>query len=260
MYIIIRILRFLTMALCFVLFFVFAFFIHFTTVNPVKRRKKFVKNCSRFARFGLWVCRIKVISKNKPPLEKTHLIVSNHTGFFDIIVMITQVPTLFVTSVEMREAPVLGLLTEMSGCLYVERRSRENIPNEIKEIENALNEGFNVVIYPEGTSTNGERILPFKKSLLTSCANSDANILPAVLNFREVNGEKMQHKFRDWLFWYGNQSFPWSLWQSTNIKSCIAEIEFLNEISVNNPDQRRVVAEQAYMEIESRFEKIPLPT
>jgi 1-acyl-sn-glycerol-3-phosphate acyltransferase len=248
------------MVICLTLFFIFAFYIHFTVIDPVKRRRKFVRNCSRFGKIGLWICRIKVISKNRPPPEKTFLIVSNHTGFLDIIVMITQVPTLFVTSMEMREAPVLGLLTEMSGCLYVERRSRENIPNEIKEIENALNEGFNVVIYPEGTSTNGEKMLPFKKSLLTSCANSDANILPAVLNFREVNGEKMQHKFRDWLFWYGDITFPWSLWQTTRIKNCVAEIEFLNEISVNHPDERRVVAVQAQMQIESRFEKIPLPS
>ena len=92
----------------------------------------------------------------------------------------------------MKETPFLGLLTEMAGCTYVERRSRDNIKNEIKDIEATLNEGFNVVIFPEGRSTNGEKVHPFKKSLLMACAESDANIMPAVANFRFINGEPIQ--------------------------------------------------------------------
>ncbi|MES3037208.1 MAG: 1-acyl-sn-glycerol-3-phosphate acyltransferase, partial [Bdellovibrionota bacterium] len=72
--------------------------------------------------------------KNLPPPEVTGLVVGNHMGFVDIMVMCTVLPSLFVTSQDMRETPLLGLLTELGGCLYVDRKSRVNIMNELKEI------------------------------------------------------------------------------------------------------------------------------
>lgn len=253
---IIRIIRVLALGLSVFAYLVSAFAIHFTTTNPQKRRKKFVKNVRRYSAIALKIFGMNVKFINRPPKSKHFLIVSNHLGFFDIFFMAAGTPTLFVTSVEMRETPVLGLLTEMGGCLYVERRSRENIQNEIKEIENALNEGFNVVVYPEGTSGDGSKVLPFKKSLLTACNNSEANIMPVVLNYRKINGETVQDKFRDWICWYGEASFASSLWKASQISSAEIELEFLEEVHVSKETDRRDVAARAEQQIRERFNPI----
>jgi 1-acyl-sn-glycerol-3-phosphate acyltransferase len=239
-------------------FLFFAFGIHIITLNHIERRLRFVKNASRCSQFVLWLFNIKVKVINPPSKAEFHLIVCNHLGFFDIFMISSAVPTVFITSMEMRETPFLGLLTEMGGCLYVERRSRENIHNEIDEIAAVLDQKFNVVLYAEGTSTNGEKVYPFKKSLLMACAKSEANILPAVVNFREINGELMQNKFRDWVCWYGDMSFLKAIWNATQIKKCTAELEFLNEIEVMPDTHRKDVAQQAFETISSRYVNIPI--
>jgi 1-acyl-sn-glycerol-3-phosphate acyltransferase len=239
-------------------FLLFAFIIHFITFNHIDRRKRFVENGSYCSKLILKIFNFDISILNEPANDKMHLIVANHLGFFDIFIISATIPTVFITSMEMRETPFLGLLTEMGGCLFVERRSRENIHNEIDEIARVLDQKFNVVLYAEGASTNGEKVYPFKKSLLMACAKSEANILPAVVNFREVNGEVMQHKFRDWVCWYGDMPFIKAIWNATQIQSCKAELQFLEEIGVGKDTDRKDVAQKAFESIDARYTKIPI--
>lgn len=227
--------------------------IHFSIKDMTKRRRRYVKSMSFWSGLALKIFNIKVTYKNMPDKNKSYLIVANHQGYLDIFYMVCAIPSLFVTSVEMRETPGLGLVTEMGGCLYVERRSRENILKEIKEIENVLAQGFNVVIYPEGTSTNGEKILPFKKSLLTACTSVEANILPVVMNYKKINGEPMSKKYTDWVCWYGDMTFIESIWKATQMESCEVEIEFLEEVHVSVDSDRRKIAALAQSQIEQKY-------
>jgi 1-acyl-sn-glycerol-3-phosphate acyltransferase len=178
---------------------------------------------------------------------------------FDILVLAAKFPSLFITSVDMRETPGLGLLTEMGGCLYVERRNRSNIQNELLEIREALQQGFRVVLYPEGTSTNGERVLPFKKTLMTAAAGTGIPIQPMVVNYRRVNGEPMGHKWRDYVCWYGDQTFMPALLRVLSLKSVEVEIEFLPQILVRSEEHRREIAALVQKAIVEKYTKIPLP-
>lgn len=253
-----RVLKLAMLLFLVICFLILAFIIHFITFNHISRRKRFVENASFFSRLILKLFNFELTIINKPSEEKMHLIVSNHLGFFDIFMIASAVPTVFITSMEMRETPFLGLLSEMGGSLYVERRSRENIQNEIEDITRVLDQRFNVVLYAEGASTNGEKVYPFKKSLLMACSKSEANILPAVVNFREINGEKMQHKFRDWVCWYGNMPFLKAIWNASQIKHCKAELQFLDEIHVDKETDRKDVAQKAFEVIDAKYVKIPL--
>lgn len=224
------------------------------------RRHFYVRTVSFYAKLMLFFANIRVRSAGMPPREQHHLIVANHVGMLDILIIASQRPSLFVTSVDLRETPGLGLLTEMGGCMYVERRSRSNITNEIQEIREALKQGFNVVIFPEATSTNGEKVIPFKKTLLTAAAGTQVPILPVCLNYRTVNGEPMSHKWRDHVFWYGDLPFPTSLWRHFSLLSLRAELDFLQPILCHTEEDRRVVAQQAYEAISSRYTPLPIPS
>lgn len=201
--------------------------------------------------------RVRLI--NAPAPDQSFLLVGNHLGMLDILVLAAHHPSLFITSVDMRETPGLGFLTEMGGCLYVERRNRQNIMTEIGEIRSALQQQFSVVLYPEGTSTNGEKVLPFKKSLLTSAAGTGIPILPVVINYRKVNGEPMAHKWRDHVFWYGDQTFVPALMRIFSVHSVEVELEFCEEVDVHSEDERRHVASHLHQVISSKFTPIPMP-
>ena len=240
-------------------FLVMGFGIHFTTKDIVKRRKAFTASVSFWSRLLLKLFNVKVNLVGFPKDDRNHLVISNHLGFFDDFIIAGHMPTMFVTSVELREAPVLGLLSEFAGCVYVEARNASNISNEMKDIESALNQGFNVVLYPEAKTTNGERVIPFKKTLLMSCAQTEANLLPTVLNFRYVNGEPMSDKWRDIVFWYKKTPLLGVLWNASAIRSCIVDWEYIKEIKVDAVSDRREVALLAQTLVEEKYVKIPLP-
>lgn len=198
-----------------------------------------------------------MLVKNPPPEDQPGLVVGNHLGFIDILATASIRPNLFVTSREMRETPVLGLITELAGCIYVERRSRANIRGELGEMIDYLKKGFRIVLYPEATSTNGEQVLPFKRTLMTAAAHAEVPILPYVFNFREINGEPgFQLKYRDHVCWYGDISFFTAIWRSFGLKSLVCEVEFLSPVYTKTDDDRATVADAVREMIVAKFDPV----
>lgn len=226
--------------------------------NPIQRKKKFTQTVSFYARLVLWYSNIKLTTINQPARDQHYLLVGNHLGLIDVLLIAVAWPSLFITSVEMKNTPLLGTLCEMGGCLFVERRNRAKMKLEIGQIRKTLQEGFNVVLYPEGTSTNGERVIPFKKSLMTAAAGTGVPILPMVLNYTRVNGEPMSAKWRDYVFWYGDIPFIEALWKMMSLKELRAEIEFLQPIVCHSDEEKHAVAARAQAQIEEKYVKIPL--
>lgn len=237
-------LRILFFAGCVLIFLLISFVLHAVTRDRVLRRRRFSAHASWWCRQLCRAFNITVVVTGQPSPDQVGLVVGNHLGFIDILAGASVRPNLFVTSQEMRETPVLGLLTEMGGCIYVERRSRANIRNELGEITETLKRGLRVVLYPEAASTNGEGILPFKRTLLTAAANAGVPILPFVFNFREINGEPgFQMKYRDSVCWYGDMPFYTALWRACGLKSLVCEIEYLSPVYTKSDNDRAAVAE-----------------
>lgn len=250
--------RLFLFALVVIVFLTIAFVIHLVTRDEVKRRRRFTYSGNLHARACIGIFGINTRYINKPKDDEKFLLVSNHMGFIDIMSTFASMPIVFVTSKEMRETPFLGLLTEMSGCMYVERRSRSQIVNELKTIADALKKGFRVVLYPEATSTNGEQVLPFKRTLMMAAAHAGVPIQPIVVNFREINGELFTLKYRDKVCWYGDMGFMTALWGSFTLKSLTVEIEFLEKIYPTLDDDRGVIADRAHDMIAAKF--VPVRT
>lgn len=226
---------------------------HLTQKDPYLRKKSYsllvnwiCRLCCQF--FGL---RVRIL--NEPPKNSPGLIIGNHMGFIDILASGSVRPMLYVTSKEMHETPVLGLLTEMGGCIYVERRSRLGIQNELKHIIQALKEGLNVCLYPEATSTNGEQVLPFKRTLMTAAAHAQVPIYPYVINFTSIDGQPFTFKNRDSVCWYGDISFVTSMVAAFSLRFVEVEIEFLNPVYPKVEDDRALLADQLHSMVSKKF-------
>lgn len=236
--------RLLIFAVYVVLFLISAFAIHFATKDPFTRRRRFSKNGVFWNRLTCWTFGITVLVKGDPRPDQVGLVVGNHLGFIDIIAAASVRANLFVTSKEMRDTPFLGLLTEMGGCIYVDRKNRQGITGELQEMIEYLNRGFRVILYPEAQATNGEGVLPFKRTLLTAAAHAKVPVLPYVFNFREINGEKgFQMKYRDSVCWYGDIAFHTAIIRALSLKSLVCEIEFLSPVYTRTDEDRAVVAD-----------------
>ena len=101
----------------------------------------------------------------------TSLIISNHISFVDIFYFLaTEKNVCFVAKAETLKIPIIGLLSKIIGCIFVDRTDPESRKHVISEIQNRFKNGIEskIVFFPEGTTTNGKAILPFKRGVFLS--------------------------------------------------------------------------------------------
>lgn len=228
-------------------------FYYAITANPVKRRQRLVDNAGFYARFMAAAFNMKIICKNIIPADENSLVIGNHIGFIDIVALQALRGCVFITSTEMQQTPGLGQICDLAGCTYVNRKNRMNIQEELKGIVEVLKENVRVVLYAESVASNGEQVLPFKKTLLMAAGFAERPIRPFVFNFREVNGGPVLYSHRDSLCWYGDETFIEAIWRSLKLDSVTVEIEFLPLMYTKADDDRSEIAKQLHQMVSEKY-------
>jgi 1-acyl-sn-glycerol-3-phosphate acyltransferase len=222
-----------------------------------RARPYLIKVISVTCKIGLKLFNIKVRKTFAPiDMKDNYLIVSNHLSYLDILIISSYLPTCFVTSKEMKETPFLGQLCLLGGCLFVERRSRTGLTEEIKELSNALDDGLSVVIFPEATSTNGEAVIRFKRPLFQSAINSCAKVLPVCLNYRTLDGEKLTLKNRDKVFWYGDMGFLGHALTLFSHKGIVAELTIMPSLNSIDYSDKNELTDACYKLVSDEYQVI----
>lgn len=202
--------------------------------DPHDRLRFFIENISRWGSRALDILnfQIEVVGLEKLDLKnRNYLFVSNHMSYLDVLIFSAKVPSVFVTSVDMGQVFFLGTLAEMGGSIFVERRSRHRVDQDLSNMTNTLRNGFNIVIYPEGTSTDGQKLLPFKKSLLMSAVDSEREIVPVALKYMSVDGEPFGKANADKVCWYGDMTFADHFLGLLKHREVKVQLQFLDPIS-----------------------------
>ena len=203
------------------------------TSNIWKQREERAKLIQKYSRRVLKSMDIEVEVNDEFDylLKDNALIVCNHMSYLDILVLSSIYPSCFITSMEMKKTPVLGQLCDLGGCVYVERRNKNKLGEEIKEITQALNRGLNVCFFPEATSHNGEELLRFRKPLFNAARYAHKKVLPICLNYEELDGEGFHVDNRDLVCWYGDMGFLPHMWNLCGAKKVKVSLKFLEPIS-----------------------------
>ncbi len=193
-----------------------------------------------------WICRQIIGYQGQYQIKQIpqgHLIICNHLSYMDVLVIASKIPTLFVTSTEMRDTPFLGWITRMGECLYVNRRSHKNLNQEILTIQNWINKGFNVLIFPEATTSNGIALKPFKSSLLQISQNGTIPISAYCLKYTHLDdGIITEQTMTATISWFENASFlPHVFKQFMNQKVIFSLTEVDCFLSNSMPDRKSIV-------------------
>jgi len=121
------------------------------------------------------------------------LIACNHLGYADILVLGSLCPAIFVAKSDVASWPVFGWLSLNAGTIFVSRDHPAEIPAQLRQMERPLASGIPVVLFPEGTSSDGTRVLPFRSSLLQSAVRSRKPVTPAAISYSlHGNGDPRQ--------------------------------------------------------------------
>lgn len=221
--------------------------------DPIIRRKKLTRNSQFYARLIADSFNVTIVCKNPIPEDEHCLLVGNHVGFIDIVSLHVLCDSVFITSLEMKHTPVLGQICDLAGCAYVDRKNRMNIHEELRGITDVLKQGFRVVLYAESVASNGEQVLPFKKTLMMSAGLAGKPLRPFVFNFKKVNGGPVQFEHRDSLCWYGSQTFLPAIWRSMHLDSVECEIEFLPLLYPAPEEDRTQLAKKAHDMVAAKY-------
>ena len=246
---ILRFCLFLFYLSCYILTF---FIIRLSYRDLWKRRAKIAKSNSFYARLALKMMGFKIHTQ-KVKLDDSVLIVSNHLSYTDVLIIASCYPCVFVTSVEIKETPGLGQLTELGGCLYVERRNKSNIHNEIIDITNGLKRGLNVCIFPEATSTNGDSVLRFRSPLFQAAINSGRSILTLCMNYKKLADAPIDRTNRDTIAWYDDMTFLPHLLGVMGTKTIDVNLDHGAVITTAETDDPKNLAQIAQQEVEKLF-------
>ena len=205
----------------------------------VSRRRVAVK---RWSQSLLRILGVRVHVHGDPPRRtpaRAVMLVANHVSWLDIVVINAVLPVRFVAKSEVRAWPVIGWLSAKTGTLFFERSRRRDMARITGRVSAALHDGDICAVFPEGTTTDGSRVLQFHSSLLQPALIAGADVHPVALRFKRSDGTLCTEAAYD-----GDKSL-WNTLQSIAAQSVIhAHAWFLDAVPGEHA-RRRALAEAA---------------
>ena len=153
---------------------------------------------------GIKIKKIGKISATKPTL-----FVSNHASYLDIIILSSLFKSSFIAKKEVSSWPLLGILAKLQNTVFIDRKIG-SIKEQENLIINHLKKKNNLIFFPEGTSSDGNKILPFKSSLFNIFQNKNnpsINIQTITIIYKKVNGITLNRVSRRDTTWHSNMEF-----------------------------------------------------
>ncbi len=189
------------------------------------------------------------ISGAKVEVKGTHLkrdvfYVANHVSWLDILSMAGACGTAFVAKAELATAPLVGWLASLNRTVFVKREHRMGVAEQINALKEALADNWAVTVFPEGTTTDGQSLLPFKTSMLSVLEPPPPGVLvqPVLLDYGSV---------AEWIGWIGEES------GLNNAKRVLARkgtfplrVEFLEPFSPEDFRGRKAIGQESRRRIE----------
>jgi 1-acyl-sn-glycerol-3-phosphate acyltransferase len=155
-------------------------------VRPTQRVQARAAWLHYWSRFACRVLGIRVTTRRSMP--SSGLLVSNHLSYIDIIGLSSIRPCVFVAKRDVASWPLFGWLAQAAGTIFVDRERRLSSPKAVDVIADAIAGGSVVVIFPEGTSSDGSTVLPFKSALLESAVQLRCPIAAASIDYALDDG------------------------------------------------------------------------
>ena len=118
-----------------------------------------------FMRISARICGARVAVKGVP-LRRDVFYIANHVSWVDILAIASASGTAFVAKAELATAPIVGTLAKMNRTVFVEREDRLGVADQINRLRDALTDNWSITVFPEGTTTDGSSLLPFKTPML----------------------------------------------------------------------------------------------
>ena len=203
--------------------------------------------------FGLDRVRIGRINRSRPTL-----FVVNHCSYFDIPVLASLLRASFVAKIEVRSWPLLGLLARLQNTIFVARRVAATRTSR-DVIAARLRAGHNLILFPEGTTSDGNRVLPFFSGLMAIAGaplrGTDLMVQPVTISYVRENGIPIGYARRSRFSWYGDMALARHFWQAMRGGRLRVEVRFHPPIAARAFSDRKQLTRYCYRQVAAGLER-----
>lgn len=198
------------------------------------------------------------------------LFVCNHVSYLDIEVLGGLVPGSFVAKAEVANWPFFSTLAKAQRTIFIERRSGKTSASR-DEMLRRLNTGDNLMLFPEGTSSDGTRVLPFRSALFgVAQLRRDGRpiaVQPVAIAYTRLDGIPLGRYWRPLFAWFGDLDLVPHLWQMVCLGETEAVVTFFPPVDIDRLGDRKKLAEYCFREVSGavqaantgRYELLPAP-
>jgi 1-acyl-sn-glycerol-3-phosphate acyltransferase len=193
-------------------------------------------------------CRIlgfRIAAKGAPSERRPMLFVVNHVSYTDITILGALIRGSFVAKSEVARWPLFGVLAKLQRTVFIERRAHRTAAQR-GAIASRLAAGDGLILFPEGTSSDGNRVLPFKSALFSAAESAIGGapvvVQPVSLAYVRLNGVPMGRLYRPFFAWYGDMEMAPHLWTLLGFGIVTVSVEFHEPVLASAFPSRKALA------------------
>ena len=202
-----------------------------------------------------WCCRIlgfRIRVIGTPTSKRPVLYAANHISYTDITVLGSVIPGSFIAKSEVARWPFFGWLAKLQRSVFVDRRLRSTVAQR-DAIGKRLADGDALILFPEGTSGDGNRVRPFKSALFGAAQQSEGVppviVQPVSLAYTRLDGIPIGRLYRPFFAWYGAVDLAPHLWSMVGLGTVEAVVEFHPPTFLSDCGSRKALAEYCHARI-----------
>jgi len=211
--------------------------------------------------FHKWCCfvfnvKIKIVGENAHRKNNPVIYLCNHISYLDILVLGSFIDGCFVAKSEVAGWPGFGFLAKLQKTIFIVRE-RSALMQSRQSIADAMDKDHDIILFPEGTSTDGWDVLQFRAGLLGIFFPDEkgiggdygvidnALVQPVAIKHTKINSEPATKETRDLYAWYGDMELVPHLWDFAHVRSCEVEVHMLPPLSTEDFTHRYDIANAA---------------
>lgn len=188
---------------------------------------------------------LRLETHGEPAAAHPTLYVVNHVSYLDITILGAARPVSFVAKAEVARWPFFGLLAKLQRTVFI-ARERRHAAVQRDEMQKRLETGDDLILFPEGTSGDGNHVLPFKSALFSVAerriGGQPLTVQPVSLAYTKLDGLPMGRYLRPFIAWYGDMDLAPHMWNALALGTVTAEVTFHPPVSLDDFGSRKALS------------------
>lgn len=192
---------------------------------------------------------LRIVVRGRRSTDRPTLFVCNHLSYLDITVLGALIEGSFIAKSEVGSWPLFGLLAKLQRSVFVDRRAA-NAQSHRDSLQSRLEAGDSLILFPEGTSSDGNRTLPFKTALFAAAGlevgGRPVTVQPVSVAAIALDGIPLGRMLRPLYAWYGDMDLVSHIWSMIGVGELTVEVEFHPPVTLPALGSRKALADHCW--------------